>query len=233
LRRSKPHLGPGASVETDWFGGLPEDQLHAFRIYARELEAPYLMFSVSLDEAISLRKSGSLAKSFQVVVLTSALCGRLTELLENMLRSLAEHCKHRGMIPSVAPLNPADFHSKRGQRSALKSFLLSGVFLSRHAQFLSKIRALRVMVADIGHNFCSAAEDVVSRGATVESAQLWAAMDAGHFDLNTCLRESIVLLKCFLRALPAETNIQVDRGTSRINPCKPRTLENDTTVMLR
>ena len=233
MRRSKPHLGPGASVEVDWFGRLPEAQLHAFKSCAKELEASYLMFSVSLDEAISLRDSGSRAKSFQVVVLTSALCERLTGLLEDMLRSLAEQCKHRGMMPSVAPLNAADFHSHRGQRSALKSFLLNRVLLSQQAQFLSKIRTLRMMVANIGDNFCIAAEDLVSRGATVESAQLWAAMDAGHFDLNTCLRESIVLLKCFLRALPAEINILVGRGTSRINPCQPRTLEIDTTVMLR
>lgn len=27
-------------------------------------------------------------------------------------------------------------------------------------------------------------------------------MDSAHFDWNTCLRESMALLKCFLRALP-------------------------------
>jgi len=30
----------------------------------------------------------------------------------------------------------------------------------------------------------------------------WQAVDAAHYDLNTCLRESIVLLKSFLMALP-------------------------------
>ena len=29
-------------------------------------------------------------------------------------------------------------------------------------------------------------------------------MDAAHYDLNTCLRETIVLLKSFLRALPED-----------------------------
>jgi hypothetical protein len=33
-------------------------------------------------------------------------------------------------------------------------------------------------------------------------AVLWAAMDAGHFDLNSCLRESMILPKCFLRVMP-------------------------------
>ena len=32
----------------------------------------------------------------------------------------------------------------------------------------------------------------------------WGILDSSHYDLNTCLRESIVLLKCFLHALPAE-----------------------------
>ncbi len=30
----------------------------------------------------------------------------------------------------------------------------------------------------------------------------WQAVDAAHYDLNTCLREAIVLLKSFLMALP-------------------------------
>jgi len=32
----------------------------------------------------------------------------------------------------------------------------------------------------------------------------WQAVDAAHYDLNTCLREAIVLLKSFLMALPNE-----------------------------
>ena len=39
-------------------------------------------------------------------------------------------------------------------------------------------------------------------------------MDAGHFDLNTCLRESMILLKCFLRVLPDEEIVDFEKTVS-------------------
>jgi len=36
------------------------------------------------------------------------------------------------------------------------------------------------------------------------ASSFWAALDAGHFDLNTCLRETVVLFKSFLVVLPEE-----------------------------
>ena len=60
------------------FIGLPEARMQAFETYTKELEASYLMFSISLDEAISLHESSCLSNSFQVVGLTSELCGGLT-----------------------------------------------------------------------------------------------------------------------------------------------------------
>jgi len=33
---------------------------------------------------------------------------------------------------------------------------------------------------------------------------MWAEVDAGHYDLNTCLREAIVVFKSFLIALPED-----------------------------
>ena len=41
----------------------------------------------------------------------------------------------------------------------------------------------------------------------------WASLDALHFDLNTCLRETIVVLKSFLCHLPAEQAEQFDPMT--------------------
>jgi hypothetical protein len=214
LKRPKSRLGPGTSVQVDWFGELPEAQLNAFRTHAKELEACYLMFSVSLDEAFSLRADGFLTKSFEVVSLSSALCGRLTERMENMLRSLAEHSKHHGTVPSVARLNPADFHGQRARRLALRDFLLNGSARSQQGQFLGKIRILQTMVAEIGDECRRAADELASHGAAVEPAPLWTAIDVGHFDLNTCLRELMILLKCFLRALPAEQLLQFEETVS-------------------
>jgi hypothetical protein len=194
--------GPGTCVQADWFGWLPEAKRQTFNVFAEDCEACYMMLSVSLDEAIDLRDSGSLAKSFEVISVIPALCGRLVGLLQGMLHSLEDHTKRYRVRPSIAPLNPADFRGKREKRAALKNFLLNWVFRSQRAQFLGKIGTLQKMAANLGSDLGKAAEELASNGAATEPAPLWAALVTGHFDLNTCLRESIVLLKCFLRVLP-------------------------------
>jgi hypothetical protein len=196
-----PRPASGASVHTDWYGWMPDAKLNAFRVYSNDSEACYAMLSVSLDEAIGLRESGQLRKSCQAVDVTPALCSRLTDRLEGLLASLDEHAKHYGIIPSIAPLDPANFRSARGQRSARMSSMLSRVLLSQRAQFLSKVTSLRDMVTDFDVDFRNAAQHLAG-GAAVNCAPLWLALDHNHYDLNTCFRETMVLLKCFLRALP-------------------------------
>ena len=187
MRRSEPHLGPGVSVEVDWFGGLPDAHLSTFRAYSKGLEASFGMFSVSLNEAMTLREGGALAMSFQVSALVSGLCQRFTPLLEDILSSLEEHADAHGTTPSVEALNPGDYRSQRGLHSALTSALWSLALFSQHGKFLSKLRALRDMVNHIGHDICMAVEDVISRGVVVDSQAPWLAMAQGYFDLNLSL----------------------------------------------
>jgi len=73
---------------------------------------------------------------------------------------------------------------------------------SRRAQFLEKFRRLRELVTGIGKEFRCATEDLISTSAAAEPAVLWKALDTGYYDLNICLRETIVVLKCFIRAIP-------------------------------
>jgi hypothetical protein len=201
LKGIAPRPVSGASVHVDWYGWMPDARLNAFRVYSNDSEACYVMLSVTLDEAFGLRESGSLRKSFQIVDVTPALCSRLTDRLLGLLASLDEHAKHYGIIPSIAPLDAANFRSARGQRTARMSSILSRVLLSQRAQFLSKVTCLRDMVSDFGTDFCDAAKDLAS-GATPDCAPLWLALDQNHYDLNTCFRETMILLKCFLRVLP-------------------------------
>ncbi len=202
MKDAKPRQSPGASVQVDWVGWLPPAKLPVFRVYAEEFEAYYMMLSVLLDEAIGLRNRGRLVNSLQVMIVTPALCECLTTHLEGILCSLEVHVKHFEVVPSVAPLDPANFRGSRGQRCALKSLLLNRVLLTRRAQFLNKVGTLREMVNYLGEDYCHAVQRLTSRLSTEIAESLWAAMDSGQFDLNTCLRESMVLLKCFLRALP-------------------------------
>jgi hypothetical protein len=59
------------------------------------------------------------------------------------------------------------------------------------------------MVDDLNGEFATAADELTS-GEHLENAAFWDTLEKGHFDLNTCLREAIVLLKSFLVVLPDE-----------------------------
>jgi hypothetical protein len=201
IYRVRSLLARGTSVKDDWRAWLPEVKDCVFRAYAQQLEASYLMLSVSLNEAIELRQAGNLAKSSQVVYVTADLCPRLTDSLAAVLRALGDHAKHYGTMPNTAPLDPANFQGSRGQRSARMSSLLNRVLLTQRSQFLHKIGALHEMVVDISQDFFQSADELAS-GTSVDPISDWRAMDIAHYDLNTCLREAIVLLKSFLRVLP-------------------------------
>ena len=189
------------SVKDDWRAGLPKEKAQVFHEYVHELETIYCMLSVSLDEAIELRQLGLPGKSLQAVGITSELCKLLTQALVGLLRALSEHAKHYGTIPNAAPLDPANFQGQRGQRSARMSSLLNRVLLSHRLQFLHKVSTLEEMVDDLGKDFRNAADDL-AQGISLNPKKIWAELDAGHYDLNTCLRESIVVFKSFLIALP-------------------------------
>ena len=196
-----PLSGRGASVQADWRARLPEEKLIVFTAYVRRLESSYGMLSVSLNEALALRQEGRLILCCQAVSVTQSLCARLSESLASLIRVLSEHAKHYGTVPNAAPLDPQNFQTIRGQRSARMSGLLSKVLLSQRTQFLHKLGTLLEMVENLGKEYCESAEEL-GTGLSTDPALQWKTIDAAHYDLNTCLRETIVLLKSFLRALP-------------------------------
>src|SRR5713101_9772797 len=191
----------GKSVKDDWRAWLSEEKALVFHKQVHELESDYAMLSVSLDEAIELRQLGHLGKSLQALGITSGLCTLLTQTLAGLLHALSEHAKHYGTIPNAAPLDPANFQGQKGQRSARMSSLLNLVLLSHRLQFLHKVSTLEEMVVDLGKDFRRAADDL-AEGASLNPLNMWADVDVDHYDLNTCLRESIVVFKSFLIALP-------------------------------
>ncbi len=194
-------LTRGKSVKDDWRAWLPAAKAQVFRNHVHQLESSYVMLSVSLDEAIELEQMGRPDKSQLAVGITSGLCKLLTEALGGLLRALSEHAKHYGTIPNAVPLDPANFQGQRGQRLARMSSLLNHVLLSQRLQFLHKLSTLEEMVEDLGKDFRHAANDL-AEGTSSNLPKMWAEVDADHYDLNTCLREAIVVFKSFLIALP-------------------------------
>ncbi len=190
----------GASVKADWRARLPQEKNEVFGTYVQQFETSYTMFSISLNEAIELRQAGLLAKCSQVLWMASSLCARLARPLSATLRALGEHAKHYGTMPSSAPLDPDNFQCTRDQRSARMSGLLSRVLLTQRSQFLHKITTLHEMVENLDCQFRDSADELAS-GTSIDPQVDWKALDEAHYDLNTCLRESIVLLKSFIVAV--------------------------------
>lgn len=199
--RGRAHSARGMSVKDDWRAWLPNDKDEVFRSYVRELEVGYNMLSVSLDEVLGLRQNGLFPMAGEATCVTVDLCSRFASPLVALLWSLGEHAKHHGTVPNAAPLDPTNFQGGRGQRAARFNSLLCRILLTERSQFLYKISTLGEMVADLSQDFCGAAADIVEGGESASDA-IWRAMDIAHYDLNTCLREAIVLLKSFLMALP-------------------------------
>jgi hypothetical protein len=182
---------------------LPQDQEKVFRIHVQELESSYTMLSVSLNEALELRHKQRTGQSLQAVRSSSEVCLLLTGLLGGLLRALYEHAKHYGTVPNAAPLDAANFQGQKSQKSARLSNLLSHVLLSQRLQFLHKVNILGEMVEDLGADYCLRAADL-SDETSKDPGRMWQLVDADHYDLNTCLREAIVLLKSFLLVLPSD-----------------------------
>lgn len=203
----------GKSVKDDWRAWLPNEKAQVYEEQVRELESSYAMLSISLDEALELRQMGQLVKSRQAVGMTSALCRLLTQVLGGLLRALSEHAKHYGIIPNAAPLDPDNFQSSRSQRSARMNNLLNHVLFTQRLQFLHKVSTLEEMVEDLGNDYRYAADDL-AEGFGVNPKKRWDEVDSDHYDLNTCLRESIVVFKSFLVALP-ESQIEALQRTIR------------------
>ena len=201
--RVRAHTLPSrfSSVQEDWSSWLPPAKAEVFESSVHQLELLYRMFSVSLNEALELRRTGKSAHSCRAIAVIPALCCRLAVPLELMLRTLGEHAKHFGIVPNTAPLDASNFRGAREQHTARMNDLFSHVLLTQRSQFLHKIETLEEMVLSIRKEFYEVATDLGS-GASEAPSEDWRTIDDAHFDLNTCLREATVVLKSFLVVLP-------------------------------
>lgn len=227
-----PLSGRTSSVKDDWRAYLPEEKSRAFNAYVRELECSYGMLSVALNEALELRQNAQIHKSCQAIHVTPQLCDRLTTCLASLIRVLGEHAKHYGTVPNTAPLDAENFASVRCQRSARMSGLLSKVLLSQRTQFLHKLGTLQEMVEELGKDYCDNAQELAA-GIGTDPIALWGLVDAAHYDLNTCLRETIVLLKSFLRALPDNQLAGFQKAVSAAWTAHTRPLRPSTSSVFR
>jgi hypothetical protein len=199
--RSRPTQMHNNLVSHDWRMPLKGDKSHLYLDCVQHLETSYSMFSVNLDEAFGMRRTGRSAMASQVLSVAPALCQRLAHPLLVLLRTMLDHAKHFGIAPNHEPLNAQNFQSSRSQRAALFNDLVSRILLTRKSQFAHKISALADLVEELNSSFEATAQELAG-GESFQPDRDWDLLDAAHYDLNTCLREAVVLLKSFLHALP-------------------------------
>lgn len=218
-----PVVSKPTPVQRDWRAWLTTDKSQVFSSYVDSLESSYAILSISLNEAMDLRDSNRAVLARQAMSVAASLCDRLVQALEALLHALGEHAKHYGTMPNAAPLNPANFQGVKQQRTAKMNDLLSRVLLTQRSQFLHKITTLEEMVADIAGDFVAAAQ-TLANGASAGRDSLWKVADDGHYDINTCLREAVILFKSFLMALPEDQLGEFQKTvSSQMQSSKPKT----------
>jgi hypothetical protein len=198
---SRPPLTHSGSVSQDWRMPLSVEKSGIYIQTLNRLETSYSMFSVNLDEALGLRRSGQVLKANQVLCISPSLCQKFSALLVGLLRAMLTHSRHFGISPNMAPLNPENFQNAKCQRVARLNGILNKVLLTRKSQFLQKASALIDLVEDLGDNYVGAAGEAGDEHS-YHPDESWEALDPVHYDLNTSLREAVVLLKSFLHAIP-------------------------------
>jgi hypothetical protein len=191
------------SVRQDWRAILPYAKGSLFFDHTDKLENAYVMLSVSLNEAISLRQNGDSEKANQEIGVVGELCSRLALRINAVLHAMGQHARHFGIVPNLSLLDATNFQSERGQRAARHSNLMCQLLLSERSQFLNKLSTLEELVDELSDEFIRTATEVAA-GISRMPSRLWKVLELSQFDLNTCLRETDVLLKSFLLVLPED-----------------------------
>jgi hypothetical protein len=207
---------PPRTVHEDWIAWLPADKDELFSNVVEELEAVYSMLSISLNEALSFLRETSLDHARKQVEVCAHLFARLSGHLGSILITLEEHSRHFGTLPNAAPLNQQYFRGETAQRLAKRASLLGKVLLSSRSRYFHKLHVLSQAVAALEEEFRKVASEV-SDGASVRPGAHWGELEVLHYDLNTCLRETIVLSKSFLCALP---NSEVKTFRRKLETCR-------------
>lgn len=188
------------SVRDDWRAALPDDRKRQFDAISAQWEATYSMLSVTLNEAFALRDAGTLVRAREQAAVAADLVDRLAADLVHALQALRAKGWSSDPVPAVEPLHPKNFRGDSSQSHAAGNLFLHRVLPSRRARFLLKVRKLEAAVSRLAEDFRGPADEI-AEGASVEPSASWHTLELAHDDLNTMMRESIVVLKSFLRAV--------------------------------
>jgi hypothetical protein len=131
------------------------------------------------------------------------IVARLALLLVRACELMEKEVRHFASLPSVEPLQQSNFRLAASQKTASWNTLMHKVLFAARNQYFYKVRALSGLVEYLATEF-QANVDAIHRSNSQSrvNSRAWSMLEPLHHDLNICLRESEVVLKSFLRALP-------------------------------
>ena len=196
-------------IRKDWHAELPAEKSRAFTHALAEARPAYVIFSISLEEAIVLHRCGKLEMAREQAHVSAELCTRFATALECLLDVVERHADNFGSLPNVLPLNPLFFIGDSARRSAAMNTILSTVLFRQRTCFLHKVRTLAEIVDRSAAEYRQMAA-ALSEG--ISNSRGWDYLKAFQYDLTTSLSEATVVLKSFILSLPpGEVGVFSDR----------------------
>lgn len=220
-RRKTLSTSARRSVSEDWITVLPREKSELFDIVVGRWECAYAMMSVALDDALSLRSRGELVCARQQVSVAGDLMESLAASLTSFCGTLQQRARSISDLPAVKPLNSSFFRGNTAQSAASWNEIIHHVLFRGRSRFFHKLRILSEMLRELEHEFREAAGDI-AKGMDTQPIESWLKLDDLHYDFNTCLRETEVVLKSFLRALPTDQLPGLARELDAVPPAKLR-----------
>ena len=200
-RRKRDSAFVHRSVAEAWCARLPEEKSRVFDAIVHEWEDAYAVFSIPLDDAIAFHAEGKLPCARQCAEIASAFVAGLMAPLSSSCRTMQTWGRRLAAPPSVNALNPQFYRTETARQTAQWNQVTHTVLFGSRSRFLHKLHALEAITMTLGEEFYREAEELF-RGLNLRPASSWSHLDELHYDLNTCLRETVVVLKSFLLALP-------------------------------
>ncbi|MGB6431782.1 MAG: hypothetical protein WBF06_14445 [Candidatus Acidiferrales bacterium] len=190
-------------MRRDWIASLPEGSHRLYGAALDELEASYVIQSVTLNEVFDSWAAGRVMNAREYAAVFAALLDRLALSLQGVLCAMEEHGRHYGTLPNVEPLAVENFRGVGPQRIARTDHLLASCLFQGRTRFFHKLHALIEALDAIQKESGAAAEALAGRGAATIEREC-RVLEVLDYDLNTCLRETVIVLKSFFCVLPSE-----------------------------
>jgi len=183
-----------------WLGRLPAEKAAVYEPSVRKLEEGYGLLSMALNEGLVRSEAGELKAAREAAELCGAMAERHGAVLCGALSTMETRSRHFVAVPEVEPLNVETFRGDAGRAASKWNALLHRVLFSARHRWFHKVRTLEEILWHTRTRFITTAGEL-AEGSSLAPWKDWARLEETHDDWNTCLQETIILLKCLLETL--------------------------------